>query len=72
MGTIGGCKLSEQTAKLGLLLRALREDRGQDLVEYILLGGIVALGAIAGMRTLGTDLNVAFSNIATQLQTYTT
>ena len=37
--------------KLYLKLQALREEHGQDMIEYILVGGVVALGAVAGMQT---------------------
>jgi len=63
--------MNERILKLYLVLRALSDERGQDLIEYVLVGGIVALGAIAGMQTLGTDVNEAFSAIGVKLQTYT-
>lgn len=41
------------SAMMGLkgLTRRLREERGQDLIEYALLGGMIAL-AIMGVATL--------------------
>jgi len=47
-----------------------RED-GQDLIEYALVVALVALGATAGMSSLATGINTAFTNIATQLTTLT-
>lgn len=44
----------------------LRES-GQDLVEYALLAALVAFGATAALRTLGTGLNHAFTNISSTL-----
>jgi len=64
--------MKERMLKYYLLLQAFREDQGQDLIEYVLVAGIVALGAVAGMQTLGTDMNEAFSIIGSKLQTYTT
>ena len=46
-----------------LLLR----DDGQDLVEYALAVLLIGLGATAGMRTLASDINTAFSAIGTSL-----
>jgi pilus assembly protein Flp/PilA len=43
-----------------------RED-GQDLVEYALTLALIALGAIAGMQTLASGLNNAFTTISTTL-----
>lgn len=50
------------------LLRCLHtEESGQDLIEYALIGLIVALGAIAGMGTLAKSVNAEFKKIAGQL-----
>jgi pilus assembly protein Flp/PilA len=43
-----------------------RED-GQDLVEYALTVALIAFGAIAGMGTLASGLNNAFTTISTTL-----
>ena len=50
-----------------LLKRLWQEEEGQDLVEYGLLVVIVALGAIAGMSTLATDINTMFGSAGTTL-----
>jgi pilus assembly protein Flp/PilA len=42
----------------------LREEEGQDLVEYALVVALIAFGAITGMGYLSKGLNNAFSNIA--------
>jgi pilus assembly protein Flp/PilA len=44
----------------------IREE-GQDLVEYALVVALVAFGATAALKTLGTGLNTAFSNISSTL-----
>jgi len=44
-----------------------KDESGQDLIEYALIGLIVALGAIAGMGTLAKSINAEFSKIAAQL-----
>ena len=51
----------------GLLVRFVREEEGQDLVEYAMLLAFIALIAIGGVRTLGTTVNAFFSNVATTL-----
>jgi len=50
-----------------LLKRLWKEEEGQDLVEYGLLIVLVALGAIAGMKTLATAINSTFSSAAANL-----
>lgn len=54
------------------LTEALREEHGQDLIEYLLIGGIVALGATAGMGNLATNLNTAFASLGTKAAAYIT
>ena len=44
-----------------------KDDSGQDLIEYALIGLIVALGAIAGMGTLAGSINQEFTKIASTL-----
>ena len=50
-----------------LLKRLWKEEEGQDLVEYGLLIVLVALGAIAGMKTLANAINAAFSSAGQNL-----
>jgi pilus assembly protein Flp/PilA len=45
---------------------ASREE-GQDLVEYALVVALIAFGATAGMKALGTGINTLFSQISTTL-----
>ena len=40
-----------------MLARFIRDDQGQDLIEYVLLGSFVAIAALAGATALGTQLN---------------
>jgi len=49
--------------KFYLKAQVLREDDGQDLIEYALLAALIALAATAGMNTIASDLNNAFSTI---------
>jgi Flp pilus assembly pilin Flp len=44
-----------------------KEEVGQDLIEYALIGLIVALGALAGMGNLASSINVEFTKIAGSL-----
>lgn len=62
--------MKKMMLKLYLVLQALREEHGQDLIEYVLIGGIVAVGAVAGMGTLAQDLNAAFGSLGNQLTSY--
>jgi pilus assembly protein Flp/PilA len=45
----------------------MMSEEGQDLVEYALVVALVAFGATSALRTLGTGLNTAFSQISSTL-----
>jgi pilus assembly protein Flp/PilA len=47
-----------------------REESGQDLIEYALVVALIALAATAGMRTLATGINSAFTAISAILGKY--
>lgn len=49
------------------LRRLHKEEAGQDLIEYALIGLIVALGALAGMGQLASSINAEFTKIASNL-----
>jgi pilus assembly protein Flp/PilA len=50
-----------------LLVRFVREDEGQDLVEYALLITFIALACIIGMQQLGTAINNKYNSISSSL-----
>lgn len=47
-----------------LFVRFVRESEGQDLIEYVLLGGFVSLAAVAGATALGLSLNTWYNAVA--------
>jgi pilus assembly protein Flp/PilA len=55
-----------------LLKKFLRNESGQDLVEYALLVALIAMGATASMSTLATSFSTAFSKVGSHFATYTT
>ncbi len=52
-----------------LVGRLWTEENGQDLTEYALLLALLALGAIATVRTLATTVNNVFQNSASNIAT---
>ncbi|EEG78402.1 Flp family type IVb pilin [Dethiobacter alkaliphilus] len=50
-----------------LMMRLVREEKGQGLAEYGLILVFVALAVIVGLTAVGTNLNTLFSNIAGRL-----
>jgi pilus assembly protein Flp/PilA len=45
----------------------MKEDSGQDLIEYALVVALIAFAAVAGMSTVATGINSAFSKISSKL-----
>ena len=54
-----------------LLKDSLKDEKGQDLIEYGLLVALIAFAATAGMSSLARDINTAFTNIGSALTNYT-
>jgi pilus assembly protein Flp/PilA len=50
-----------------LLVRFVREEEGQDLIEYSLLCALIAVACIAAMNALATDINGIFGAIGLAL-----
>jgi pilus assembly protein Flp/PilA len=48
----------------------LQED-GQDLIEYALVVALIAFAAVAGMQSVATAINGAFTAIGTTMTQYT-
>jgi len=46
-----------------LIARFVREEAGQDLIEYALLGSFVSLAAYLGANYLGGQLNTWYSAV---------
>ena len=44
-------------------LRIWKDSGGQDLVEYALAAGLVAVAAVAAMPTLSSTVNTVFTKI---------
>jgi pilus assembly protein Flp/PilA len=53
------------------LRKLVRNLAGQDLIEYALVVALIALAATAGMSSIATAINAAFTNVGTKLSTYT-
>ena len=49
------------------ITRFVREDEGQDLVEYALLIAFIALACIVGLQALGTAINNTYTSISSSL-----
>jgi pilus assembly protein Flp/PilA len=52
---------------LGLLQKMLRDESGQDLIEYALIAALIALVSIAGLNGLASSINSEFTTVGGDL-----
>jgi pilus assembly protein Flp/PilA len=45
----------------------LRDESGQDLIEYALVAALIALGAVVSMKALATGISSAFAAVSSNL-----
>jgi len=57
---------------LNTLVRLHKDEAGQGLIEYVLIIALVAFAATAGMSSLASGINSAFSAVSTILGNYIT
>jgi pilus assembly protein Flp/PilA len=50
-----------------LFSNLIKEESGQDLIEYALVAALVGLGAVTAMKGLGTSITNAFNGVGTSL-----
>lgn len=53
------------------LKNALKEESGQDLIEYALVAGLIAFGAVAAMQTLASNIGTGLTSMGSKVGTYT-
>jgi pilus assembly protein Flp/PilA len=63
--------MKDNLLKLAIKMQTqLMSEEGQDLIEYALVVALIAFAATAGMSSLATAINNAFSGIGSTLTTY--
>lgn len=45
----------------------VKDESGQDLIEYALVAALIGLGAVASMKSLATTIGSAFTTIGSTL-----
>jgi len=46
-----------------LFVRFVREESGQDLIEYALLAGLIAVGSVATLKLIGPQVKGIFDKV---------
>ena len=67
-----GWTMMTMTSILNTLIRLRDDESAQGLVEYLLILALIAFAATAGMSSLASGLNSAFSQIGLILGSYIT
>jgi Flp pilus assembly pilin Flp len=62
--------MNDSFVRICLKLQNFKEENAQDMIEYVLLAAIVALGAVAGIAPLATQVNATFTAITTTVTSY--
>ena len=52
-----------------MITRFVKDDAGQDLIEYALLAAFIALACVVAMGAVGSGVDVLFQSIKTKLTT---
>jgi pilus assembly protein Flp/PilA len=55
----------------GLKDALVKNQSGQDLIEYALVVSLIALAATAGMGAVASSISTAFNHVGSHLTTYT-
>jgi pilus assembly protein Flp/PilA len=58
------------TILMSVIAQLHKDEEGQGLVEYLLILALVAFAATAGMGSLASYLNTAFSSVGSLLNAY--
>ena len=51
-----------------LIARFVRDEQGQDLIEYALLAGFISLAVVAAVTNVGTALDGLYDNVEKKVQ----
>lgn len=50
-----------------ILIRLVKEESGQDLIEYALVAALIALGSITALSSVSGDISTLFSKVGSEL-----
>ena len=62
-------KREERDIMKNLFARFIKDEEGQDLIEYALLAAFIAVVAITAITAVGTKVNAVFDKVNTTLGT---
>lgn len=51
-----------------IIKKLMKNEEGATAIEYGLIAALIAVAAIAALRTVGTELETTFNKVGTELQ----
>jgi Flp pilus assembly pilin Flp len=60
-------KMLKFYVKAQTALQALKDEHGQGMIEYVLLGTLISIVAILTITNVGTNVNTKFNSLASTL-----
>ena len=64
--------MKDKLLKLSVMLQILKDESGQDVIEYALVVALIGFTATAGLSSVAAAINTAFTHIGTKIGTYVT
>ena len=64
--------MKDKLLKLSVMLQILKDESGQDMIEYALVAGLIGFTATAGLSSVAAAINTAFNHMGTKLTSYIT
>jgi pilus assembly protein Flp/PilA len=64
-------RTKDKLLKFSAMLQILKNENGQDLVEYAFVVVLIASAATASMSAVAKDINIAFANMGGKISGYT-
>lgn len=55
-----------------LFIRLVRDEQGQDMIEYALLAAFISIIAVAAITTIGTGVNTIYGRVNTSVTSAST
>jgi len=59
------------TSTIKLLRNVIKDEDGQDLIEYALVAGLIGIGAVVSLSGLDTKIKTAFNSVGSELTSAT-
>lgn len=60
-------EITRGKAMKNLIQRFIREEDGQDIIEYALLAAFISIAAILAIKAIGPKVNTYFTNVQNAL-----